>query len=226
MAKPIKGKDGKFQGSIGDGKNRVPTPAPHRASNVDSASFPTDGPAYDEQFRLMKATTESHSRTEDGVIWTQSHAEARGDGWTVLDERTTGTYTGLKGEGYSGVQPNMAVEVNRTQYIRPDGSVARERYSCAVGGAWLAVNDPELDLRLDGSTRPAPEKRVVVTSFVTAGTSFRIFRHPNPEGSGFSWSADAHFLKDGGDVADIWTGPNTPSERDLIEAVHRHREGR
>ena len=228
MAKPIKGKDGKFQGSVGDGKAKIPTPAPH-ASTPD-ATTSTGSPSYSDQFDRMKAATSKATRAENGVTWTESRTEHRGDGYTIIDERTTGTYTGLKSEGYTGVKPGMPVNVNRTQWIRPDGSLSNESYSCSRpdGGAWLAVHDPENDLRLDGNTQPQPATRAV-TSLITAGAAFRIYRHSNADGSGYTWSADGTFsnpVEPGTavDVPNVWAGPNSPSEQDLKDAAQRYRD--
>ena len=43
MAKPIKGKDGKFQGSVGDGKAKVPTPGVPRGRATENEEAPVKG---------------------------------------------------------------------------------------------------------------------------------------------------------------------------------------
>lgn len=227
MTKPIQGKDGKFQGSVGEGKLKVPTPAPPAARSVQEPADKSHA-SYEEQFNAMKAASPRPTRVENGVTWTEARREVRGDGWTVLDERATGTYCGLRSEGYTGVKPSEPVDVNRTQYIRPDNSVSSEHYSCSTaGGAWLAVHDAGNDLHLDGLNKPMPERRIV-TSLITAGASFRIYRHSNSNGSQYTWSADGTFpnpMEPGTttEVPGIWVGERGPSEKDLQEAAERYR---
>lgn len=53
MAKPIKGKGGKFQGSVGEGKAKVPTAGPTGTSPAPSNDAAT--PSYSKQYERLAA---------------------------------------------------------------------------------------------------------------------------------------------------------------------------
>lgn len=147
MPRYIQGKDGKMVGSIGEAKDRIPTPSHAPKPTSSQADDPTEAP-YDHQYSRLRDKTEKPTRVENGVVWTEAFKQERRDGWTIVDETAPGTYVGSKSDFYSGVVPGAEVEVRRTQWIRPDGSVSHETYACNVGGAGYRLYDPDSDVRL------------------------------------------------------------------------------
>lgn len=151
MGQHVQGKDGKFQGSIGTGKSRVPTPATgiQRASDSLDVEAPADsGSSYEEKFARMQETKQARTHVEDGVTWTEASRTQLDNGYTVVDEHAKAVYRGLKSEGYTGVRPGSPVNVKRTQWIKPDGTVGRTSYACSTGGAWLGLYHPDDELEM------------------------------------------------------------------------------
>ena len=80
MAKPIKGKDGKFQGSIGEGREQVPSPspvptAPAASTDVNTAAGQVEA-AY-ERFQNTQPSSVRQGAAMPGTPYTGMRVEYR-----------------------------------------------------------------------------------------------------------------------------------------------------
>lgn len=83
MAKAIKGSDGKFRGSIGDGKSRTPTSAPAVPAQASASVAPTDRPlARTAQMHalLTERGIPAPSTLEDWALKMRQAGDARLEG--------------------------------------------------------------------------------------------------------------------------------------------------
>lgn len=116
MTKYIKDKNGKFAGSIGDGKNDVPNSAPSITSHAytDAEISPGEAKALDDMFSRFQAARYAH---HEKTIAAMSR---------VLSER----FPGLTAWGISAEQRDRdyAPDVHLA-YVKVEGETVYDRYS-------------------------------------------------------------------------------------------------
>ena len=76
MAKPIKGKDGKFAGSIGEGKAKVPTAAPAVDETKEAIAAEQSYAHLDRMAKAFKNTAEPSPITDQTYTVTHPHGPA------------------------------------------------------------------------------------------------------------------------------------------------------